>query len=69
MKMHPPQSVGLGGDGDEVSAIQEVEAEFGVQLDCSDAPNWATAGDVYRALCRVLPAEEAAKPDLSERFE
>ena len=64
----PFQSVGLGGDGDEIAAIEEVEAAFGVRLDYSDASNWLTAGDVYQALCRALPADEAAKPDLWDRF-
>jgi hypothetical protein len=62
------QSVGLGGDGDEVDAIRGVEAVFGVKLDYGDAPNWLTAGDVYASLCKALPADEAAKPDLWERF-
>jgi hypothetical protein len=68
MNAQPSQSVGLGGDGDEAAAIREVEAAFGVRLDCSDASNWLTAGDVYQALCRALPAGEAAKPDLWDRF-
>jgi hypothetical protein len=60
--------VGLGGDGDEVDAIQNVEAHFGVKLDYGDAPNWRTAGDVYAALLKALPAEPAAKPDVGARF-
>jgi hypothetical protein len=53
-----PRSVGLGGDGDEIAAIEEVERVFGVGLDYDDAPRWATAGDVYTSLCNALPAEE-----------
>jgi hypothetical protein len=68
MSEQPPVSVGLGGDGDEIAAMQDVEAAFGVRLDDSDASNWLTAGDVYRALRRALPADEAAKPDLWDRF-
>ena len=68
MNAQLPQSVGLGGDGDEVAAIQSVEAAFGVRLDCSDAPNWRTAGDVYRSLLRALPADEAAGPNIWNRF-
>ena len=68
MNAQPPPSVGLGGDGDEIAAIQEVEAAFRVKLDDGDAPNWLTAGDVYRSLCKALPADEAAKPDLWDRF-
>lgn len=61
-------SVGLGGDGDEISAIREVEEEFGVRLDYADARNWSTAGDVYAALRRALPADESDKPDVWDRF-
>jgi len=62
------RSVGLGGDGDEISAIREVEDEFGVRLDYADAHNWHGVGDVYAALRRSLPAAEADKPDVWTRF-
>jgi hypothetical protein len=52
-----PKSVGLGGDGDEMYAIQDVESAFSVTLDKADAPHWLTAGDVYLSLCRALPAD------------
>jgi hypothetical protein len=68
MNARSAQSVGLGGDGDEVAAIQEVEAAFGVRLDYGDAPNWRTAGDVYQSLLRALPTHEAAGPNLWDRF-
>lgn len=61
-------SLGLGGDGDEIAAIEEVESTFGVTLDYSDAGNWSTVGDVHSALIRMLSAEEAAKPDVWARF-
>jgi hypothetical protein len=64
----PPHSLGLGGDGDEISAIAEVEHRFEVQLDYSDAQGWTTAGDVFAALQRALPAEEAATHDTWARF-
>jgi len=60
--------VGLGGDGDEIEAIERVEASFGVKLDCSEAPNWRTAGDVYRVLCKALPPEEGEKAETWTRF-
>jgi hypothetical protein len=53
-----PTSVGLGGDGDEVSAIGEVERVFGVRLDYDDASDWVTAGDVYKSLNKALSAHE-----------
>ena len=68
MEARPAQNVGLGGDGDEVSAIREVEDAFGVRLDYTDAHNWYCAGDVYAALRKALPAEEADKPDIWDRF-
>lgn len=55
----PPFSLGLGGDGDEIQAISEVERHFGVKLDYSDASRWTTAGDVFTALQRALPSEQA----------
>jgi len=62
------QSVGLGGDGDEILAIRQVEDAFGVTLDDSRAHEWSTAGDVYAALLRALPAGEADRPDTWDRF-
>lgn len=65
---HPPHSLGLGGDGDEIAAIKEVERCFGVRLDYSDAQSWTTAGDVFAALQRELPAERAAAHDKWVRY-
>lgn len=63
-----PTSVGLGGDGDEIAAIADVEHAFGVKLDHSDASRWLTAGDVFDSLCKVLPSEERDGANLWERF-
>lgn len=68
MDQHKPASVGLGGDGDEIAAIDEVEATFGVTLDYADAPTWQTAGDVFRSLQNSLSAEVANAPDTWDRF-
>jgi hypothetical protein len=65
---HPPHSLGLGGDGDEITAIADVERRFDVRLDYSDARGWMTVGDVYAALQRALPAEQAAAFDTWARF-
>ena len=51
----PSKSLGLGGDGDEIAAIEEVERRFGIRLNTSDAREWATVGDVFAALQRALP--------------
>ncbi len=63
-----PISIGLGGDGDEVAAISEVERAFGVKLDYSDARRWLTAGDVFDALRNALSDDERERADLWERF-
>jgi hypothetical protein len=63
-----PVSVGLGGDGDEIAAIADVEHAFGVKLDYSDASRWLTAGDVFDTLRNSLPAEERNRAHLWERF-
>ena len=61
-------SVGLGGDGDEIEAIDDVERAFGVKLDYSDASQWLTAGDVFNSLRKALPSDERQAADLWERF-
>jgi hypothetical protein len=61
-------SVGLGGDGDEVAAIEEVEQTFGVRLDDADAPAWETAGDVFASLLKALPEDHASEAELWPRF-
>lgn len=61
-------NIGLGGDGDEISAIEEVENDFGVRLDYSDAAQWSTVGDVYAALLEQLSSEEAKRTDVWDRF-
>jgi hypothetical protein len=50
-------SVGLGGDGEEIVAIDDVESAFGVKLDKGDASQWHTAGDVFVSLCKALSAD------------
>jgi hypothetical protein len=63
-----PVSVGLGSDGDEIAAIDEIEMTFGVTLDYADAPTWQTAGDVFRSLQNSLPADAANASDTWDRF-
>ncbi|MEG3179397.1 hypothetical protein [Sphingomonas sp. LT1P40] len=64
----PVHSVGLGGDGDEIWAIEEVETAFGVKLDDKDAIGWVTAGDVFRSLHKALPSVEMGTPEEWNRF-
>lgn len=63
-----PITVGLGGDGDEIAAIEDVEAEFGITLDVADAHEWSTAGGVFQSLTKALPADMGAHPDTWRRF-
>lgn len=63
-----PKTVGLGGDGDEIAAIGDVERAFGVKLDYGDAPHWVTAGDVFASLQKALREDERSKPELWDRF-
>jgi len=65
---HPPRSLGLGGDRDEIAAIKEVERCFGVRLDYAESQSWTTTGDVFAALQNTLPAERAAADDTWARF-
>ena len=62
------ETIGLGGDGDEVDAITEVERHFGVSLDQADAPNWLTAGDVFDSLLKALPPDQRNRPELWGQF-
>ena len=62
------ESLGLGGDGDEVDAIEAVEKAFGVLLDISGAAGWSTVGHVYSALLSALPPEQRESEDVWPRF-
>ena len=62
------QSVGLGGDGDEIEAIEDVEKAFGVKFDPTEASNWHSAGDLFSSLCTLLPAHEIKQDNLWDRF-
>lgn len=64
----PATSVGLGGDGDEIAAIDEIESEFGVTIDYADAPQWLTAGDVFNSLLMQLSPDVAQDPQTWPRF-
>lgn len=65
---NPPISLGLGGDGDEIAAISEVEHRFGVRLDYSNSQSWRTVGDVFAALQQALPADRAEGGDTWRPF-
>lgn len=64
----PLVDLGLGGDGDEIVAIEEVERQFGIRLDTSDASTWRTVGDVYASVLRALPPGSADAADTWRTF-
>lgn len=64
----PPRSLGLGGDGDEIAAIAEVERQFGVKLDYTGSAHWVTAGDVYLALQKALLLDHEASRSVWPMF-
>ena len=53
------ESIGLGGDGDEVVAIEAAFARFGFAVPVDDAPGWLTVGHVWRSLRELVPGIEA----------
>ena len=61
-------SVGLAGDGDEISAIYDVESAFNIKFDYDEARNWITAGDLFASLKKNLSEKELADTRLWERF-
>jgi hypothetical protein len=60
----PLETIGLGGDGDEVDAIVAVERRFDVALDYTAAASWQTAGDVFAALIEALPEHQRHSSDI-----
>jgi hypothetical protein len=68
MEESSAKSVGLGGDGDEIFAVADVERAFGTRLDYADSPHWLTAGDLFASVERTLSEEQQGAPDLWERF-
>lgn len=63
-----PKSVGLGGDGDEIFAVADVECALSIKLDYGDALYWLTAGDLFASVQRVLPEQLREDPDVWQRF-
>ena len=71
MKFDPEtslESIGFGGDGDQVDAFLALERHFGVSIDDTDCGQWRTAGDVFSALLIALPEEQRARAYLWPTF-
>ncbi|MEH6756806.1 MAG: hypothetical protein V7676_04775 [Parasphingorhabdus sp.] len=64
----PLYTLGLGGDGDEIAAIADVEKQFAVRLDYTSAGNWRTAGDVFSALRQEIPSGSRNDEEVWRRF-
>ncbi|MEN3975943.1 hypothetical protein [Emcibacter sp. SYSU 3D8] len=62
------ETIGFGGDGDEVDAVLEVERHFGVSFNYADAATWQTAGDVFDALLKALPPDGRDQENLWSTF-
>ena len=61
------RSVGLGGDGDEVEAIEAAFARFGLPVPVEDARRWRTVGDIWTSLMCLVPRVES-QPRAWERL-
>ena len=64
----PLETIGFGGDGDQVGAFLALERHFGVSMDDSDVARWTTAGDVFAALIKALPEHESGREGLWSAF-
>jgi hypothetical protein len=62
------ESIGFGGDGDQVDAFLALERHFAVSLDDTDCGQWRTAGDVFSVLLKALPEEQRERADLWPTF-
>ncbi len=52
------ETIGFGGDGDQVDAFLALERHFGVDIDDTDCSAWRTAGDAFDALLKAMPSEQ-----------
>ena len=66
----PPQleTIGLGGDGDQVDAFLALERHFGVDIDDTNAAEWRTADDVFGALLDAMPAQQRQRQENWSEF-
>ena len=62
------ESIGFGGDGDQVDAFLALERHFGVSIDDAHCGKWRTAGDVFAALLQALPEKQREHDDLWPTF-
>ena len=52
------ETIGFGGDGDQVDAFLALERHFGVDIDDTDCGAWRTAGNVFDALLNAMSNEQ-----------
>lgn len=59
----PLETIGLGGDGDELDAVVAVEKYFGIPLDYREVSNWVTVGDLFGSVLKTLPPDRSSGDD------
>ncbi|GGY97830.1 hypothetical protein [Novosphingobium colocasiae] len=64
----PLESIGFGGDGDQVDAFLALERHFDVSIDDTECGQWRTAGDVFTAFLQALPEKQRERDDLWPTF-
>jgi hypothetical protein len=64
----PLESIGFGGDGDQVDAFLALERHFRVSIDDTQCGQWRTAGDVFAALLQALPEDRRQDKDVWHSF-
>jgi hypothetical protein len=67
-RIEPLESIGFGGDGDQVDAFLALERHFGVSIDDAQCSQWRTAGDVFDALLQALPEDQLRRKDVWPPF-
>ena len=67
-EVQAPVSIGLGGDGDEICAIKNVEGAFDIRFSADEAEGWLTAGDVFASLLLARPALSDAPDEAWRRL-
>lgn len=67
-RKEPLETIGFGGDGDQVDAFLALERHFGVSIDDAQCSEWRTAGDVFDALLQALPKDHRKRGDVWPSF-
>ncbi|MEP3275870.1 MAG: acyl carrier protein [Stappiaceae bacterium] len=52
-----PASLGLGGDGDELELLDEIETTFGITFSDEECERIFSLDDIYQIICSKLPKD------------